>query len=383
MEYRELGKTGIRASVIGMGSEGLVDMKSEDAVEMIRYAIDHGVNYFDLYNPQPSARENLGKGIAGHRDQVYIQGHLCTTWINGQYTRTRDLKLTAESFETMLEKLGTDYVDVGMIHYVDKEEDWKTIFENGELIRYLQQLKAEGRVRHIGISSHNPVIAKKCVETGLIEVVLFSINPAYDMVPPSEVLDDLWSDYSYVNPLHNIDPDRDAFHKICAAEGVGITVMKAFAGGDLLDARLSPLGVAMTPAQCLAYALSRPGVASVMGGYHSLKECQEAVAYCDLPEEQKDFTVPLSHMTKHSFSGNCVYCGHCAPCTMSINIAAVNKFRDLCIAEGKVPETVRDHYRLLDHHASDCIQCGACEPRCPFKVSIIEGMEKAKEIFGY
>ena len=266
MNYRKLGNTGILASEIGMGSEGLVGMAREDAIRLISAALEGGVNYFDLYNPQPEVRENLGRAVASRRSDVYIQGHLCTAWVDGQYVRTRDAKMTEKAFETMMHLLGTEYLDVGMIHYIDSEADFETVF-HGPVIDYALQLQRSGRVHHLGVSSHNPVIARKIVETGLIQVVLFAVNPAYDMQPANEDLELLWADESYVNPLHNIDPDRDAFHKLCALNGVGITVMKAFGGGDLLDASLSPFGMAMTPAQCIHYALSRPGVASVLGGF--------------------------------------------------------------------------------------------------------------------
>lgn len=381
MEYRSLGKTGIKAGVIGLGSEGFVDMEESEALDMTARAIDAGVNFFDLYNPQPQVRKNLGKGISGRRHQVYIQGHLCTTWINGQYKRTRELKEVQDSFEEMLRLLGTDYVDIGMIHYVDREEDLERICAGG-ILSYAERLKQQGYIRHIGISSHNPVAARKAVDTGAIETVLFAVNPAYDMQPPGERLEALWEEESYVNPLCNIDKDRDAFHKICEAREVGITVMKAFGGGDLLDERLSPFGTALTPAQCIHYALSRPGVASVLGGFRSTGQLQEALAYCNMSREEKDFSQVLTRLPKHTFRGKCMYCGHCAPCTVGIDIAMVNKFRDLCIAQGFVPETVREHYRALQHHAGECIACGRCEKNCPFGVEIIKGLEDAVHLFG-
>ena len=102
MNYRKLGNTGILASEIGMGSEGLVVMAREDAIRLISAALEGGVNYFDLYNPQPEVRENLGRAVASRRSDVYIQGHLCTAWVDGQYVRTRDAKMTEKAFETMM-----------------------------------------------------------------------------------------------------------------------------------------------------------------------------------------------------------------------------------------------------------------------------------------
>ena len=80
------------------------------------------------------------------------------------------------------------------------------------------------------------------------------------------------------------------------------------------------------------------------------------------------------------FTEHCVYCGHCAPCTKKIDIATVNKYLDLCLAQGEVPETIKNHYALLDVKASSCIECGLCETRCPFGVKIINKMQQAKKL---
>ena len=77
-----------------------------------------------------------------------------------------------------------------------------------------------------------------------------------------------------------------------------------------------------------------------------------------------------------------MYCGHCAPCPRGIDVASVTKFLNLARAQGGVPETVREHYAILSHHARECIACGACEGRCPFNVPIRENMRQAAEIFG-
>lgn len=91
----------------------------------------------------------------------------------------------------------------------------------------------------------------------------------------------------------------------------------------------------------------------------------------------------MTHLDRFSWRGHCMYCGHCAPCTSKIDIAAVNKFYNLTVAQGEIPETVREHYKALEHHASECIACGACETRCPFDVKIIESMQRAAQRFGY
>lgn len=382
MQYRKLGNTEISVGEISMGSEGFVNKSQKDACALVATALENGINYFDMYNSDPQLHRNLGLGLGSERKNVFIQGHLCTAWENEQYLRTRDFELTKKSFENMMRNIGTDYIDVGMLHCIDGEEDFRKVFE-GPIYRYAQELKKAGVIKHIGISSHNPVTAKKAVELGDIEVVMFSLNPCYDMVPPSENLEDLWADESYENPLHNFDPVREDLYMTCAARGVGITVMKAFGGGDLLDEKLSPFGVKLSPAQCLHYALTRPAVATVLGGFHTPEEICASVQYFETSEEERDYAPVLSHLNKHSFSGRCMYCGHCAPCPVRIDVASINKYLNLAIAQGFVPETVAMHYSLLEHHAGECLSCGSCDRNCPFGVPAMRQIALAKETFGY
>lgn len=381
MKYRKLGKTEYQVSEVALGCEGMIDKTQEDVNAMINKAQQLGINFIDLYSPHPVLRSMLGKAIAKQRKQWIFEAHLSTVWKNGQYLRTRTIEEVQAGFEDLLERLQSDYIEVGMIHYIDAQKDYDEVFQ-GPIIEYAKQLKDQGKIKAIGISSHNPLIALQAAKTGLIDVILFSINPCYDMLPASEDVDDFWRDENYEKPLTNIDPDRQALYEYCALKQIALTVMKAFGGGDLLDEKRSPFGVALTPAQCIHYCLTRPGVVSVMAGAHSIDEIELSASYIEATEDEKDYAPILSKVPKHSFIGNCVYCGHCAPCPKGIDIAHVHQFLDLCIAQNDVPETVREHYLSLEHHASECIACGSCMKNCPFGVDVIKKMKQAIEMFG-
>ena len=260
--------------------------------------------------------------------------------------------------------------------------DWENIVRNG-ILDYARELKAAGRIRHIGLSSHNPLVAERAVVEGGIEVLMFSVNPCYDLQPANEDVEQLWADEAYAADLTNMDPDRQRLYETCQRLGVGITVMKAFAGGDLLNAELSPAGVALTAHQCIAYALSRPAVTVVLAGAHSVEQLEESAAYCTADVEARDYAAALASFPKIHWEGHCMYCSHCAPCPVHISVADVTKFLHLAKAQGEMPETVREHYALLEHHAGECTGCGACEKRCPFGVSIRENMAEAAALFGY
>ncbi|MBQ6418452.1 MAG: aldo/keto reductase [Synergistaceae bacterium] len=381
MNYRELGSTGLKVSEIAMGCEGMTEENCTMCTKLFDIAEESGINYFDLYSSNPELRSAVGKALKGRREKFIIQSHLCSVWKNEQYMRTRNLAEVKAGFEEMMRLLQTDYIDVGMIHYCDALSDWDDIARNG-ILDYARELKAAGRIHHIGLSSHNPQVALKAVEAGAIEVLMFSVNPCYDLQPASEDVEDLWADENYADHLTNMDPERQKLYETCQRLGVGITVMKCFGGGDLLSAEMSPAGAALTVNQCIAYALSRPAVSCVLAGSHSVEQLKEAIAYESASESERDYALAFASFPKISWKGHCMYCNHCLPCPVKIDIASVTKFLNLAQSGNNIPETVREHYAVLEHHAGECIKCGACEKRCPFGVSIRENMSEAARIFG-
>ena len=381
MNYRELGNTGLKVSEIAMGCEGM----SEENYSMCRKLFDlaekSGVNYFDLYSPDPELRTAIGKALKGRREKFIIQSHLCSVWKNDQYLRSRILSEVKEGFEESLKLLQVDCIDVGMIHYCDALDDWDVIIKNG-ILDYARELKSQGKIKHIGLSSHNPKVALKAVESNSIEVLMFSVNPCYDLQPASEDVEDLWADRNYENHLTNMDPDRQKLYETCQRKGIGITVMKCFGGGDLLNAELSPAGAALTVNQCIAYALSRPAVTCILAGAHSVEQLQKSIDFENASESEKDYALAFASFPKISWKGHCMYCSHCEPCPKKIDIASVTKFLNLAQAGKNIPETVREHYKVLKHHAGECVKCGICETRCPFGVPVRENMAEALKIFG-
>lgn len=381
MEYRELGRTGIKVSVIALGCEGFVANEGVLTEQLLNAAEQGGINCIDLYAPQPEMRSRLGKWLRGRRGKFILQAHLCTVWQEGQYKRTREIVEVKASFEDLLTRLATDYIDIGMIHYVDSLEDWEAV-AGGPVMAYAREMQAQGKIRYIGLSSHNPAAAMQAVQSGLIDVLMFSVNPCYDLQPANEDCYALWDEKNYDRQLVNMDPEREALYETCSRLGVAITVMKAFGGGDLLDEELSPAGKALTVNQCLHYALTRPGVAAVMSGAHTVDELEKCLEYITAADVEKDYAAAFAALPKISWEGHCMYCGHCAPCPQGIDVAAVTKFLNLTKAQNSVPETVREHYAALRHHAGECVKCGACEKRCPFKVTVIQNMQEAVKVFG-
>lgn len=379
MRYRELGKTGLSVSEIGLGGEWLERHNAGEVKAVIDRCEELGINILDCWMSEPEVRSKIGAAIAGKRERWIIQGHLGSTWQNGQYVRTRDIGQAKTAFFDLMDRLGTDYIDLGILHFVDEEEEFRRIMD-GEFYEYARSLKEKGIIRHMGMSTHNPAVAKLAALSGRIEMILFSINPAFDMLPASDDITEYFKE-NYDEGLGGIAPERAELYKICEKNGVGITVMKGYAGGRLFSAETSPFKTALTPVQCLHYALTRPGTASVMVGYDTPEHVDQAVAYETASEEEKDYATVLANAPVHAYYGQCTYCGHCASCPSGIDIAMVSKLYDLAVMQPEVPAALKAHYKGLSANGRDCVECGCCEKNCPFGVKVTEKMKKAETLF--
>ena len=379
MDYRELGKTGKNVSVIGLGCENIDGKPYEQVKETIDAALDAGVNILDVFMPGKEVRENIAKALGDRRGKVMIQGHLGSTDTRQQYDISRDLPTVKRFFEDMLRIFG-GYIDFGMMFFIDSEDDYRNVFET-DFAKYAEQLKKQGDIGHIGFSSHDPVMAARAIETGLPEMMMFSINPAFDMLPPeTPTLDHLEKGLPSAQ-YRGIDPERAKLYKLCEKAQIGITVMKTLGAGKLLSAEHTPFCKPFTTSQCIHYALSRPAVASVLIGCKTAGEVNDTQKYLTASDSERDYSGILNS-TRNDFRGSCVYCNHCQPCPVEIDIASVNKYLDIArLDAGAVPPSIRSHYGSLSHKGSDCIKCGSCEQRCPFGVPVIENLAEAAGLF--
>jgi len=380
MIYRPIGNTGMSASIIGLGTEHLDNKPYETVERVIHAALERGINMMDLFMPGEAVRQNIGRALAGRRDKVLIQGHIGSTDIKQQYDISRDRKTITKYFENLLRCLNTDYIDFGMLFFIDTEQHFTEVFE-GDVLPYALDMKKKGHVRALGASSHNPLIARKVVETGLIDLLMFSINPAFDMAGPDTYVLDYLGDAG-MNFEKQLDPARAELYRLCEQQGTAITVMKTLGAGKLLSPEFTPFDRPLSVTQCIHYALTRPAVVSALLGCASVEQVTEAVHYLNATEEEKDYSKVIEKF-QGNMKGSCVYCNHCLPCPAEINIADVNKYLDIALLDEKnIQPSVASHYRALQHHGSECISCGSCEERCPFSVQVAHNMEKAAALFG-
>ena len=384
MEYRTLGSTGLRVGVIGLGCGGFDEIDSATSRELVTAALDQGMNFMDLYDANPKVRSNIGYGLGDRREEMIIQGHIGCWWNGDSYERTRDVEKCKKGFEDLLQRLHTDYIDIGMMHIFDKMEDWEAV-QGSPYLQYVQDLKKEGKIKHIGVSSHNAEVALAIAKSGLVEVIMFSLNPAFDRVQSGN---NPWDPKTFENMLPGIDPVRVELYDYCTQHNIAITVMKAYGGGDrLLDAEKSPLKVALTRDQCVAYALAKPCVAVSLCSADNAGKLDEYLHYLKATDAEKDYNAVLNRATAEAKDcpgkGSCTYCKHCAPCPAGIDVAKVNELLDKAEQAGKVTDELAANYKKLEHHAGECVECGVCETRCPFDVPVREKMKEAEKVFGY
>ncbi len=362
MDYRKLPHGDERISTIGLGLGNIHVATDREVEATFRYAMDSGINFFDLCGGTVAVYEAFGRAAQGRRDQLYTQMHFGAVYEQDSYGFSRDLELIKYSFDKVLKATGSGYTDFGYIHCIDEEGDFENVM-NGGLWDYVCQLKERGVVRHLGFSSHTPGIAKRFLETGMVDLFMFSINPAYDYTR---------GEYAYGQV-----GEREELYRLAEKMGVGITVMKPFAGGQLLDASRSPLNITLTHNQCIQYCLDRPAVICCLPGVGSVEDVKKVLHFYEASALQRDYSI-LGTATPSEARGRCVYCNHCAPCPMGIDIGLANKYYDLA----KVgDEMAAGHYRNLSVHADACVQCGHCESRCPFDVRQMARMKMIRGFF--
>lgn len=364
-EYRKLPHGAEMLSTLGLGMGGIQNCSPEEIQAVIESAIEHGINFFDLCAGGKNVYEPFGKAIQGKRDKIHFQLHFGAVYKeNGEYGWSRNLKTIQNTFDWELKALGTDYVDFGFLHCIDEESDFEDIKSSG-IFDYVKSLRASGTVKHIGFSSHTPSVANKLLDTGVMDMMMFSINPAYDL--------ECGDDYG----IGTTKERADLFRR-CEKEGVGISVMKPFHGGQLLSEKTSPFKIALTKNQCIQYCLDRPAVLSVVPGVRNLSDLNELLKYPLSTKEERDYSA-IANFTPESAVGNCVYCNHCQPCPSRIDIGIVNKYYDLSLAGDKM---TANHYAKLAVKADACLHCGHCNKRCPFKVDQQNKMKTIAEFFG-
>ena len=366
MLYRKLPKGEEEISILGIGSSSIQASTEKEIEEIVAAAIENGINFFDMASSEAKPFAAYGRAIADVRDQVYFQIHFGANYESGTYGWTTNLDTVKRSIAWQLKALKSDYIDFGFIHCIDESSDLHEV-EKAGIIRYIENLKSQGVVRRIGLSSHTPELVNEVLDMGILDMLMFSINPAYDYAGGSE------PNYAADSYAVGSVEERMNLYRRCETEGVGISVMKPFSGGQLLNARTSPFGKALTEYQCIQYVLDKPGVLTALAGVRNKADLDRILGFCTASAEEKDYSI-LGSFAPQDAAGKCVYCNHCQPCPAGLDVGLINKYYDLAKAGDAL---AKSHYENLTVKADACIQCGHCNKRCPFHV---DQMERVQEI---
>ena len=220
MRYRELGKTGLKVSEIGLGGEWLERHNKEEVRAVIDCCEEQGINILDCWMSEPNVRSNIGAAIRGKRGALDHRRPYRFHLAERPVREDQELDKVKEAFSDLLSRLETDYIDLGMIHFVDETAEFERII-SGEFMEYVRELKRKGTIRHIGLSTHNPAVGKAAALSGEIEMILFSVNPAFDLLPADEDMTKYFEESSYTEGLGGIAPEREELYRNLRAEGRG------------------------------------------------------------------------------------------------------------------------------------------------------------------
>lgn len=373
MILRDLGKTGLKIGEIGLGTEhlGRTSKARASIVRVVEKAVDNDINYFDLIFNFKEYLDNYGVAFRDHRDELVLACHLGSAERNGQYFKTRSIRIIEKVFTNTLSRLNVDYLDIGNVTYVKDMKEYVEVTRPGSVLDFANLLKKKGKIHHIGISTHDASVVQTAASSGKFEVITYQVNMA-----------------------NNALLGRNEALATCAREGVGLVAMKPFAGGRLLWRNKTikiPRGkkgggititlkipAMMTPVRCLAYTLSQIGVCTTIPGVNSLEELEEVLSYQYATAAERDYSEIVSSF-KEYYEGQCVYCNHCLPCPSNINIGKVTRLLD--IAKSGVNVDAKARYDELEVKPSECARCDICRDRCPFNVDIISNMKNAVSLF--
>jgi len=374
MLYRKFNKTGQDVSLLGMGTmrlplneDGSVD--SPTAIEMIRHSIDQGINYVDtayMYHNGDSERV-VGEALKdGYREKVLLADKM-PVWL------AKDEEKMKEIFETQFERLDVDCIDMYLVHNITAPV-WKRA-QKFNLLDFLKEQQAAGRIKHIGFSFHD-------------ELSLFK-----------EVVDAFDWDFCQIQ-LNYMDKEFQAGVEglqYAGSKGIPVVIMEPLKGGKLVDAIPRTVKelwdnapIQRTPAEWgFRWVANHPEVMCILSGMSAPEQLEENLRIFNeaeansLTDEELSIIDAASDEYNKLIQYSCTACKYCMPCPQKINIPmGINYYNEWFLYEGN-PKLKADYptWMVKGRQAGDCIGCKACEGHCPQHLPIAEIMKKTAEIY--
>ena len=334
MEYRVLGKTGLKISRVGLGGIPIQRIDAEGTKQLVHQLMDAGVNYIDTARGYTVSEQYLGYALEGIRDKFVL----------ATKSMARTKEAMAKDIDISLGNLKTDYIDLYQVHNPNMAQLEQVLAEGGAL-EALMEAKEQGKIGHIGLTAHSAEVFEKALELPWVETIMF--------------------------PYNLVEIQGEALIKKCAEKNIGFVDMKPLAGGAIEDAALA-----------MRFLVSNPDVTVVIPGMADPKEVEVNLSAAEntapLSADELEKVAEVRQTLGTQF---CRRCNYCAPCAVGIQIPSVFLFQGYLDRYG-LADWAKDRYGAMAVKASACIQCGACEPRCPYGLPIRQMMKEAAVKFG-
>jgi len=334
MEYRTLGKTGLRISRLGFGGIPIQRIDAEGTKKVIRYLHEAGVNYIDTARGYTVSEEYLGYALEGIRQDFVL----------ATKSMARTKEAMAADIETSLKNLRTDYIELYQIHN-PSPADLEQVQAPGGALEALLEAKAAGKIGHIGVTLHPADMFEKALELSWVETIMF--------------------------PYNIVETQAEEMIRACGEKNIGFIAMKPLAGGAIDDATLA-----------LRFIAQNPAVSVVIPGMATVKEAEQNLTAMSVPTDLTEReTEKIQKIRNELGTQFCRRCNYCAPCTAGISIYS------MFLMQGyhdryDLKDWAKARYNAMAKTASDCVDCGVCETRCPYNLPIREMLKKVEALFG-
>ncbi len=334
MQYRVLGKTGLKVSVIGFGGIPIQRTSFEEARDSILKAEALGINFIDTARAYTVSEAYIGKALEGRREK----------WILSTKSMARDRESMARDIEASLRDLKTEFIDLYQTHNVRTMEEFDKVMSEDGAYSALADYVAKGKIGHIGFTTHNQAVLDKAIVSGKFETIMF--------------------------PYNIVEHQAAEAFKNAMEHQIGVIVMKPLAGGVIADGDLA-----------LRYILDNESVSCAIPGMANLEEvinnAWSAETYRPLDEAERERTLKIAAELGTQF---CRRCGYCAPCPVGIDIPTMFLLKGYKERYG-LEQWAIDRYFSQKARAKDCIECGQCEERCPYDLPIRNMLKEVRQCF--
>ena len=334
MEYKVLGKTGLRISVMGFGGIPIQRIDAEGTKPLIHRLMEAGVNYIDTARGYTVSEQYLGHALEGIRHHFIL----------ATKSMARDKAGMAQDVEISLNNLRTDYIELYQVHNPNAAQ-LEQVCAPGGALEALQEARAAGKIGHIGITLHSLELFEKALELPWVETIMF--------------------------PYNIVETQAEELIAKCAEKNIGFIAMKPLAGGAIEDGRLA-----------MRYVCANPAVSVVIPGMADLAEVEQNLAAAEdhSPLNQEELA-SIGKIREELGTNFCRRCNYCQPCTAGVNISGAFLFEGYYNRYG-LQDWAKGRYLAMPKTASDCVDCGLCEERCPYHLPIREMLKKVANVFG-